>query len=134
MKSRLRDRPSKISRSAPTVYPQVLGILREVTQSVPVPSMPEGPQGLPMVAPVAPPEYTHSLVYLPVASSNLHFWLTWLPSECVATGLRSRSTYWLKLARRTVRPSWVASQAAATLGVMVLWVRTVSPRLLSALA
>ena len=42
----------------------------------------------------------------------------------------STSRYSLKLARKTVRPSWVASQAAAMLGVSALPPNTWSPRLL----
>ena len=48
--------------------------------------------------------------------------------------LTSTSTYWLKLPRRTVRPSWVASQAAAKLGDSAFDERMVSPALLVALA
>src|SRR5438105_2808680 len=48
--------------------------------------------------------------------------------------LVSTSRYWAKLLRRTVRPSWVASQAAVMLGANVVALTTVSPRALLPLA
>ncbi len=61
-------------------------------------------------------------------------WLTLLPRVWPAMALTSTSRYSEKLARRTVRPSWVASQASARLGVTALARKTSSPRLLLALA
>src|SRR3954447_16167113 len=129
-----RASPATTSRSAPAVYSQVLGMESLRRHSWPLTSIPDGPQSSPMVAELAPPEKAQFLSYAWLASFHWQRWLTWLPRVCPAMPLTSASRYSLKLARRTVRPSWVASQAVARLGVTALSLKTWSPRLLLALA
>src|SRR5205814_2356046 len=58
----------------------------------------------------------------------------WLPRLWRAMFTMSTSTYWLKLARRTVRPSWVASQAVEMVGAQVSRLPRSSPAPLLAVA
>src|SRR5438309_478937 len=105
-----------------------------VRHELPSGLMPLGPQGLPNVFRDSPPLNTQPLSKACEASFHLHLTLDSSPTVWRATPRMSTSTYWLKLPRRTVRPSWVASQAIENPGASVKVSSSRSPRLFSPVA
>src|SRR4051812_5640347 len=127
-------RPWTTSRSAPPVSSQVVGIFSFWWQSSPWASTPLGPQGVPKVLAECPPLKTQLLVKVWVAASHWQFIWAWLPRLWRAMFTMSTSTYWLKLPRKTVRPSWVASHAVDRVGAQVSRLPRSSPVPLLAVA